>query len=279
MKFWILITITALLNSCAGGCGKKKGAKSKLPLGGGSEEPAGPSNPAFVTVESVNIGLGSFKEQTIQPVNALKHHSIGQYVIADAASLLDDRFLLVHKALLACVLSDPEEPDSDVWTWSSEFDHESVSYSVVTTASGDDGEDWSVSMTSDPIDDNGCCEAFEVVAGSRENTESGVWNIFDMRIPTEPTSLGVLNWDVTTDVDRTLTFTVGKEDPIHSEWKVGGILTLTVDEKDYTITSKKDPDEERQTVVKWNRETNAGSVRENDEDAKCWDGDLADVEC
>jgi hypothetical protein len=278
MKFWILITITMLLNNCAGGCGKK-GSKSKLPFGGGSDEPSGPAYPAFVTVESVNIGLGSFKEETIQPVNALKHHSLGQYVIADAASILDDRFLVVHKALLACVLSDPEEADTDVWTCSSAFEHESISYTVVTTASGDDGEDWSLVMSATPKDEFECCEDFEVVSGTRSDTETGEWTIYDRRVPAEPTALGVLSWVVDSEIDRTLKFTVSKEDAVHSEWKVGGVLTLKINEKDYTITAKKDPDADRETVVKWNRETNAGSIDEIDEDPKCWDGNLADVEC
>ncbi len=171
---------------------------------------------------------------------------------------------------------DPTRRDDGSWQWSYSVTIDGVVHTAKlngsTTASG---IDWSMLISKE-----GEFTDFEWFNGSNNliGTE-GVWTVFAS--PTDPTPFLRIDWTRSIDGStRDIRFTnIVPDGPENGGFIYHAITTDPLDAV-YDIFNK---GENNLTAIKWNRQSREGRIMDDDaygdENYRCWDDDLQDVDC
>jgi len=139
---------------------------------------------------------------------------------------------------------------------------------------------WSMKLSNLVADGNGCCTNFEWFTGQHAlNAKSGTWQFYDPTSPDDALTKTRIDWDVTSDTDKTLTFTDNSSTAATVNWGNGSYLEYIVNGTSVTFTAKNSAKTDA-TIITWDRSDSTGSIRYDDGSSiGCWDTNQADVVC
>lgn len=169
------------------------------------------------------------------------------------------------------------------WSWSFSFFNSSVTYKAELTGKYTpeiNSTAWTMSITRDPKDTNGCCENFAWLTGESKGITEGTWHINDAENQTI-SARRTLEWTYNSELDRSTYFYVNNptDEEISNGWAEGGYVSFVRSGTKATLTVKKDSTDADEAYVTWNTDTKAGSYHKENGTNICWDADLQDIDC
>jgi hypothetical protein len=168
------------------------------------------------------------------------------------------------------------------WLWSYDVTVGGVKDTVNLTGvrTGEASATWSLKLTTEPRDANGCCDAFELLTGSTSDGEKGAWIVNDPSQPKTPTPLFTTTYDYESPTDKTLAFTLETTRAATERFGKGSYASYAV--KDDAVTLQvRDASEAAPRTILFDRGTGAGSQVDPAGTKSCWGPapSYADIAC
>lgn len=232
------------------------------------------------TDEQAANGAGFADLSFLMNTSQLAHLGASVVVVTLSASLAAQ--LTVPVLLLkGAEGASPVESSENVYLWSYDFSFNNVDFTAnLTGTKGSEANTWSMKLTRNPEDGNGCCENFEFFTGT-QNGQSGSWQLYDPSRPAAQEELFSVSYDVTSATERSLTFLVNSDRPATEAFgagtKVEYVMNGTTVKITYTESSVPGV-----RVITFDTGTKAGSFVTLEGETFCWDTALngyADIEC
>lgn len=179
----------------------------------------------------------------------------------------------------------PTEVTPGTYLWSFDFDYGGAKYTgnLTGTKDAESGiNSFSMAVTRDPENGEGCCTNFVFFSGSNDpETGAGSWQFFDPTRSSSPENLFSVSYAFTSSTERTLTYTVNSDRD--AAQKFGNGTTVAYNVKDTAVTmTYKDSSETGSRTITWDKDTVAGSIVDLQGQKLCWDtkaNGYADITC
>lgn len=175
--------------------------------------------------------------------------------------------------LKAAAASTPKLTAPNTYTYSFEFTTQNRAWTgnFIAVVGEADARAYSMRVTSEPKDANGCCTDFEFFNGSAVAGQStGAWQVFDPTKPTAAAKLFGISYDFKSETDKTLTFLVNSDKPATEKFGSGSRVAYKVAGNDVTMTVR-DSAENADRVIAWSKASGAGSHLDPQGKKTCWD--------
>ncbi len=212
-------------------------------------------------------------------------HAGASLIVAGVSYSLAVQLVVPVLLLRTAGESTPTKVTEGSYLWSFDFTHGGAKYTGNLTGTEDEASgsnSFSMSVTRDPANSDGCCSNFVFFTGANNPTDGGgSWQIFDPTRPTGHEELFTVTYGYKSTTERTLSYAVNSDRP--ASQKFGKGTTVLYDVKDTVVTmTYQDSSESGTRVISWDKDTLAGSIFDLQGQKLCWDtkaNGYADIAC
>ena len=261
-------------------CGKKDDKKSDAATASTLTVPAAGTLSVDSKVAGSGSGIGTLAA-------ALTTSSANNHTAAAVILALTDVYVGAHLAIPVALLGraaqETAKPQADgTYLWSYDITAAGVksTANLTGTRTGDAAATWVMDLTTDPRDDNGCCDKFELLAGATTDAEKGTWTVDDPTRPKTKTPLFTVDYDYKSATDKTLNFTIATTRSASERFGKGSYVHYTVDGDTLTLRIR-DASETAERTITIDATSGAGNQVDPAGTKACWGAGsaYADIAC
>lgn len=271
------LVMTALCLSLAlPSCGKK--AKDDGDSGDSADGAPPPPSPYTVSLDLSVADGGTNTDSTAAGQGLLATtqlaHAGASLVVLGVSYSLAAQLIVPVLLLREAAKASPTEVTPGSYLWSYDFTYGGAKYTGNLTGTKDEASgtnSFSMSVTRDPANGDGCCTNFVFFTGTNNPSDGGgSWQIFDPTRPTGQEMLFSVTYGYKSATERTLAYAVNSDRD--AAQKFGNGTTVLYNVKDTVVTmTYKDSSETGSRIVSWDRDTLAGSIVDLQGQKLCWD--------
>ena len=176
----------------------------------------------------------------------------------------------------------PTQMGTDAWVYSFDVLENNRVWTANLTATrfSSMATSWTMKVSSDPSDINGCCNDVVLFEGRSSATGSGTWQIYDVSKPRDSAKLFSIVYDYKTPSDKVLLFTMNGE---VGPTRLGRNSTVRYSASaDAMALEISDSSDQGKRFISWSAANKSGEHTDPQKNSVCWDtylNNFSDMSC